>query len=487
MKKLKLFQKTYIFTIALMGIIIIIAHILLYIMLPTFYIGKKTGELENISTQIIKNIEANDDNEVLSIAEDFANKYGINITLNIGGKSYLYEGIKEFDVHVDPELLRGESLIFDEFEKGIQLEGLNNSSNVIQGNEKYLSMKEYSIINNKDFNTINGISGSVSIMMGLQSLKEARGVVFRILPYSAIISLIISLFASYIYVKIITNPIKEICDVTKKMKELKRDAYCNINTGDEIELLAMDINSLYKTLWSTIYSLKQEIENVSKLEQSKVDFLRSASHELKTPLMSVHIMLENMIYNIGKYKNYDIYLPKCKDEVINLSNMVQEILDTSRLNTWNGQNNYKPIDLSDLLKKTLAPYDIKVKHKNINMILDYSNALIIDTDEKLLNKALSNIISNAVSYTDEGKSIMIYFNNNSLVIENQCKPINEEHLKHIFDAFYRAEFDRNRNLGGNGLGLYIVKQILEALNIKYAFEAAELGMKFTMTFPKKST
>ena len=76
---------------------------------------------------------------------------------------------------------------------------------------------------------------------------------------------------------------------------LKEDAYCDINTGDEIELLSHNINSLYNTLLDTIDSLKTEIENVSKSEKSKVDFLRSASHELKTPLMSIHIMLENMI------------------------------------------------------------------------------------------------------------------------------------------------------------------------------------------------
>ena len=97
--------------------------------------------------------------------------------------------------------------------------------------------------------------------------------------------------------KKITKPIKQICDVTKEMQVLKEDAYCDINTGDEIELLATNINSLYKNLLDTIDSLKEEIENVSKSEKSKVDFLRSASHELKTPLMSIHIMLENMSLN----------------------------------------------------------------------------------------------------------------------------------------------------------------------------------------------
>ena len=100
----------------------------------------------------------------------------------------------------------------------------------------------------------------------------------------------------------------------------------------------------------------------------------------------------------------------------------------------------------------------------------------------MLKKALSNIISNAVNYTDNGKNINIYFENNSLIIENECEPISKNHLEHIFDAFYRAEFDRNKNSGGNGLGLYIVKQILNSLDINYSFDSMENGMKFKITF-----
>lgn len=482
MKKLKLFQKTYLFTMILMGIIIIISHTLLYMLLPTFYINKKQQDLENISRQLIEKLEDSDENASKSIAKDFANRYNVNISLTIKDETSVFEGIKQADVYIEPELLNEKPLIIPEVEKVINSEGVNNLTNKIEQNANYFKAKGNSIITNKKFNTLGNINGSVKIVMDLQSFKEARSIVFMILPYSIGISLVISLFASYVYVKIITDPIKEICEITKEMKDLNKDAYCNINTGDEIELLATNINSLYKTLWNTIHSLKQEIENVSKSEQSKVDFLRSASHELKTPLMSIHIMLENMMLNIGKYKNHDVYLPKCKDAVVDLSNMVQEILDTSRLNTLSEHSEYKIINIKNVLEKTIEPYKITAKYKNINMSIDYSNSLNINTDESLLKKALSNIISNAVNYTDSGKNINIYFNNNSLIIENECEPISKEHLERIFEAFYRAEFDRNKNTGGNGLGLYIVKQILNTLDIPYSFDATETGMKFTMTF-----
>ena len=75
---------------------------------------------------------------------------------------------------------------------------------------------------------------------------------------------------------------------------------------------------------------------------------------------------------------------------------------------------------------------------------------------------------------------------NSLIIENECKPIEQNHLDHIFEAFYRAEFDRNKNTGGNGLGLYIVQQILKTLNISHSFESVQNGMKFTINFEENN-
>ena len=458
MKKMKLFQKTYLFTVGLMAIIIIISHTLLYMLLPSFYTNKKQQDLDNISYQLTEQLQNNNSNKSDEIAKKFADMHNINILLSVNGKNKVYEGIKSCDIYINPDALDEQSLVIDNKTDFIED---NKKSNSTEVKNDFLKISDSSLLYTKKLKTKDNVDASIKVAMDLQYLQEARSVVFMILPYSIGISLIISLFASYIYTKKITKPIKQICDVTKEMQVLKEDAYCDINTGDEIELLATNINSLYKNLLDTIDSLKEEIENVSKSEKSKVDFLRSASHELKTPLMSIHIMLENMILNIGKYKNHDVYLPKCQEAVVNLSSMVQEILDTSRLNSLNGEKELKEVDLKILIESIIEPYKIIAKSKKINMNIDYSNSLNINTDKSMLKKALSNIISNAVNYTDNGKNINIYFEKNSLIIENECKPIEQNHLDHIFEAFYIAEFDRNKNTGGNGLGLYIVQQILK--------------------------
>lgn len=483
MKKMKLFQKTYLFTVGLMAIIIIISHTLLYMLLPSFYTNKKQQDLDNISYQLTEQLQNNNSNKSDEIAKKFADMHNINILLSVNGKNKVYEGIKSCDIYINPDALDEQSLVIDNKTDFIED---NKKSNSTEVKNDFLKISDSSLLYTKKLKTKDNVDASIKVAMDLQYLQEARSVVFMILPYSIGISLIISLFASYIYTKKITKPIKQICDVTKEMQVLKEDAYCDINTGDEIELLATNINSLYKNLLDTIDSLKEEIENVSKSEKSKVDFLRSASHELKTPLMSIHIMLENMILNIGKYKNHDVYLPKCQEAVVNLSSMVQEILDTSRLNSLNGEKELKEVDLKILIESIIEPYKIIAKSKKINMNIDYSNSLNINTDKSMLKKALSNIISNAVNYTDNGKNINIYFEKNSLIIENECKPIEQNHLDHIFEAFYRAKFDRNKNTGGNGLGLYIVQQILKTLNISHSFESVQNGMKFTINFEENN-
>ena len=146
------------------------------------------------------------------------------------------------------------------------------------------------------------------------------------------------------------------------MEKLNKRAFCNVESEDEIGILAYNINSLYENLLNTIISLEEEIKNVSESEKVKVDFLRSASHELKTPLMSMHIMIENMLYDIGKYKNHYVYLEKCKDIVNELSKMVQEILDTSRLNSIENKNE-KLLDLSYIVENALDHYNIIAKSK----------------------------------------------------------------------------------------------------------------------------
>ena len=484
MNKLKLFSKTYIFTMGIISVIILISNVLIYLALPKVYVNNKQKEADKIIEALIEQVSKSDNEESFKIAKNFAEKYNIQVLLTIGDEKRVFQGLHKVDIYVNEEEITENSLIIPNLIGENIIENFNDENREVIGDDgfgQYININNLSIIKSRDFKKSNDVNGSAKIVMDLESFTETRDVILKILPYSIFISLLIALIASYIYARKITTPIKEICDVTKKMENLNKEAFCKVETEDEIGILAANVNSLYENLLNTIVSLEEEIKNVSESEKIKVDFLRSASHELKTPLMSMNIMIENMLYDIGKYKNHYIYLEKCKDIVSELSKMVQEILDTSKLNIINNKNE-SVLDLGSLVQKNIEPYKLIAKSKKINIKMNLKESFNIKVDEKLFTKAISNIISNAVSYTDEGKEIRIYIKDKKLIIENDCKPISEEHLAHIFEAFYRVDFDRNKSSGGNGLGLYIVQQILKMYNLDYSFKSILTGMSFEVDF-----
>ena len=127
----------------------------------------------------------------------------------------------------------------------------------------------------------------------------------------------------------ITVPVKQLSVVTERMAKMDKSAVCQIRTEDEIGVLADNINGLYQNLLSAIETLEIEKQRIRELEQAKVDFMRAASHELKTPLTALNATLENMILGIGKYRDVEACLPECKEMAEQLSGMIQEILEAS--------------------------------------------------------------------------------------------------------------------------------------------------------------
>ena len=115
----------------------------------------------------------------------------------------------------------------------------------------------------------------------------------------------------------------------------------------------------------------------------------------------------------------------------------------------------------------------------------WEKGLRICLPPKTFAKAISNILANAVAYTEQGKAIVVTLNGHNIIVENECQPIPTEHLKRIFEPFYRPDYARNRADGGNGLGLYIVASILDTLNCSYSFSPMDkpLGMRFVITLP----
>ena len=324
------------------------------------------------------------------------------------------------------------------------------------------------------------LSTQDDVVVSIRQEQFVTEAVEKALPISLSCSLLISVVCSLLFSKAIADPIKKISASTEQMMKLDHGASCPIHTKDEIGVLAQNVNNLYSNLLSTIEHLEREKDAVRDMERAKVDFLRAASHELKTPVTALNATLENMILGVGKYQDYATYLPECKEMVEQLSGMIHEILETSKLNLT--AEPPKQVDVSELLAELCEPYQLIAAAHQITFSLDLPEQFPTVLSVGPFSKVVSNVLANAVAYTEAGKTVAVYMDENRLIIENECVPIPDDEIRRLFEPFYRPDFSRSRESGGNGLGLYIVDTLLTSMDIPYSFKPMKspTGMCFTI-------
>ena len=315
------------------------------------------------------------------------------------------------------------------------------------------------IIEEREITINNGKKIYLQFVSTADMQKDAKNLSLKFLPYSLLISLLFSSIISLAYAKSIKNNIQEIKNVTDKMMKLDKKARLKLDSNDEVGQLKEQINDLYTTLLRTIDDLKFKNKEILKLEKLKYNFFKGASHELKTPLASLKIILENMKYNIGKYKERDIYINECIDIVDSLTKNISQILSVHSIENLNNDEEY--LKINDVLEGVLKKYEVLVNQKNItinNYILDEN----IYIGKTALSIILSNLISNAVKYTDANGIINIGLDRDWLYIENSY---GDNKVSDI-DKLFEFKFDLNKE-NSNGLGLYIVSNLLNNYNKKF--------------------
>lgn len=410
MKNLNIFPKTFIYTLSLMLVIVLVAHALIFFLMPVFYKNQQRNMLDCETEALKHQIQNISEDRIMEALSTFSDKLNVGVKLNYKGESYtanFIEPLGEDSVLSFPE--NDESLNFT-INENIYIDG--TAFNVRQNNSDFSVLAPSYILINKVF--LDQTDDYLITFISLRSVNEATSIIIMLLPITGTICALISIAFSLFYSRAITKPIKQISYVTQQMEALDHNAICEVKTGDEIGILAVNLNKLYQSLLSTIKNLETEINKVSEAEKSKADFLRAASHELKTPVTAVNAMLENMILGVGKYKEHEIYLPKCKDMIEQLSNMIKDILNTSRFDLAADGEEIAEIDLAELIVPLMEPYQIIAKAKGIHFDIDLTDSFSITVPKKLFGKSISNLLSNAVSYTDKGKAITIYFDKTTL-------------------------------------------------------------------------
>lgn len=353
--------------------------------------------------------------------------------------------------------------------------------------EKLLNSKFKSI----NLRLKNNKKYTLFLFFGLQPISDASKAILMLFPICFMIILFISFISAFIYSKIITKPIIKISKDAEKMSSLELDTRCSVKSNDEIGILASSLNNLSENLSLSLNELKdknimlkKEIEKEREIDKMRRDFFNAVSHELKTPITIIKGQLEGMIYNVGVYKNRDKYLNRSLEVTESMEKLIKEILTISRMESNNFKLDLNEENLSFILKESLNEYYDLAEYKNIKINLNLEENLYVKIDKNLFKKALGNIINNALMYSPKSSIIYIHLTKTPLSLEiiNTNTSIQEKNIDKLFTPFYRIDKSRNRNTGGSGLGLYIVKNILEFHNFKYEIKNIDIGVSFKISF-----
>ena len=434
MTKRSIFAKIFLITFALFSSLVILLHASVYFIFPSTYIESQRQTILKKSQALAKSFQGQEEGIVESVIDLYSKTNDIKISIK--GKE------KRNAIEVKDDLL-------------VNPDSQNNSL----------------VIEERKIQTKEGQDLTLQFLATVDSQKEARDISLRFLPYTLLASFVLSFIASYLYARMISAPILEIKRMTKRMKRLDRTASLPIDSQDEIGVLKQHINDLYHHLLEVIDNLEQQKQENLKLEQMKVEFLRGASHELKTPLASLKIILENMRDNIGRYKDRDRYLSVSLDIVDEMNQIVLEILSLSSVQELGDDKEW--IQLDDVVNRILTQNQVLVENRSLS-IDNYLPATSIFMNLAILKLVLSNIISNAVKHSDEGGVVRIGLENGGtdFVIENTI--VSKENTP------TKAQSKKE-----GGLGLFVVKYLLEHEELSYRFEESPTGRRFVMVLPKK--
>lgn len=340
------------------------------------------------------------------------------------------------------------------------------------------SENNYIFVEERKIKTKEGKVLVAQILARRDMVLAAQRDSFNFLPYTLIASIIFSLILAYFYSYVINRPIREIMQVTKKMSELDPTARLIVKGKDEIAQLKEQINWVYAELLANIAHLEKKNQQMLQMEKLKVNFIRSASHELKTPLASLHVMLENMSYNIGDYKDHAKYLKLSLLKVDQLHAMLKAILTISRLEELAPE---QEVPLLGLVEQVLVDNDVLCQSRNLTVKNEIKTATIA-LPQMALEQVLRQIVGNAVHYCQEGGSIRIWADATCLYIFNTCRPLSDEEIQHSFELLPNVLASHS-----SGLGLFLVKNILANYKLDFDFYRENGGMCFRVNLRSNSS
>lgn len=375
------------------------------------------------------------------------------------------------------------------------------SPEVLEKTNTYIIQKNRDNFAGMDYLEIWGIlrNGDYCMVRSpLESIRESANISNGFYFYVGIAIMFFGIVIIWMATKRIARPISELTALSVRMSQLDFDARYQSRAGNEIDVLGENFNRMSEQLERTISELKsannalrQDIENKVRIDEMRKEFLNNVSHELKTPIALVQGYAEGLKENISEdAESREFYCDVIMDEASKMNKLVKNLLTLNQLESGQDMVTMERFDLVELIRGVIQSSDILVQQKEASVIFEEKGPVSVWADEFKVEEVVTNYFTNALNHLDGAREIEIkitaYGENRVKVhVFNTGKTIPEEDLPNLWNKFYKVDKARTREYGGSGIGLSIVKAVMDSLNQEYGVINYDNGVEFWFTLDRK--
>jgi signal transduction histidine kinase len=368
---------------------------------------------------------------------------------------------------------------------------------VLESTDEYSIMSQHDTMLESDFIDIFGEldCGYICLVrVAVESIGEAADIANRFLYITGLFMVCIAIVITSLISRMITKPITELSNIAKRMSNLEFDVKYNVVSCDEIGDLGNSMNSLSSTLEKTISELKSanikllsDIERKEEIDRMRTEFISNVTHELKTPIALIQGYAEGLKDCVNDdQENRDFYCDVITDEAVKMNKMVKNLLSLSKIESGGMPLEIERFNINDIVRSVLESTDILFKKNNVRLEFDGSACCCVWADEYMTEEVITNYVSNALNHVDGEKVIRITTEKDGdtvrLSVFNTGERIPEEDIDNIWVKFFKVDKARTREYGGTGIGLSIVKAIMDAHHRPYGVINHEDGVEFWAEF-----
>ena len=342
---------------------------------------------------------------------------------------------------------------------------------------------------------------SIILRTPIQGIKDNVNISTTLIKYVGGAILAVGIIAAFVVSTYITRPIKQLYNSAEKMSEMDFNARYEGSDKGEIGLLGKSMNNMSEKLEQNIaelkkanLELKKDIDKKEKLEIMRTDFLSNVSHELKTPIALIQGYAEGLKEGItDDPESMEFYCDVIMDEANKMNTMVKRLLTLNQIEFGNDEPEMERFDINELIASVADANAIRAGQKNMSIVFDNRNEHnFVWADEYKTEEVLTNYISNALNHCDGKRAIEVRTEKSenggtiTVTVYNSGKNIADEDLERIWEKFYKTDKARTREYGGNGIGLSIVKAIMDSMGQEYGVRNVSDGVEFWFNLDCKS-